>query len=847
MLLKYKLPLFIGSFLASYLCFSQDCIKTLTGHTYSVNSVAFSPDGKMIASGSHDKTINLWSVPEMKHIISLSDPFYGFTNVVFSADGKTLVSSAVGYLIIWDLISKKKVEINVSGHKINSISFSPEGKYLIVANSSTVILMLDINTLETVRVFERHSSDVKSVVYSPDGKFIASGSLDKVVKLWDTKNGVLINSFYGHLDWVICVAYSPDGKYLASGSFDNTIKLWNIENKELEHTFTGHSDPVKSVVFSPDGNFLASGSQDGTIRLWDIKKKKNTAELTDHLYMVNSVSFSPDGKYLASGSEDKTIKIWDVSKYNIVSSLSPPKPIAPPALEIQNLSFSDENQNHVLDANENGEIKFKLTNTGKGDAYNIKVICKRTTDIQEINIETVSFDLIKTGESKTVSIKLKGLAELPTTKLGLKVQAVEGNGFDSDPVEIQIQTQKFIAPKVIVSDYLFSNEQGGQIKLGVPINLKIVVQNIGQGIANEVGVKFNIPEKVFASDVEEYTIGTLDPGAIKELNFEFFANKQYTETTITVDAILKEKLKNYAENKTMVVELNQVLTQTKKIEIKGELISKKSFDLVTLSSDVDKNIPENGSFHENKFALIIGNEDYTSYQSGLRSESNVEYAQNDAQIFKDYCIKTFGVPEKNITMLLNATSGQMLQSIEKQNKLIQATEGKAEIIVYYAGHGLPDEKTKEPYLIPVDVSGGSIASAIKLSLLYEKLTEFPSQKVTVFLDACFSGGGRDAGLLAARSVKITPKNDYLTGNIVVFTASSGEESSLPWKEKQHGMFTYFLLKKFQETKGNVSFAELDAYLKAKIKLESVRTNNKQQSPQTLFSTEMTEKWNNLKL
>lgn len=273
-------------------------------------------------------------------------------------------------------------------------------------------------------------------------------------------------------------------------------------------------------------------------------------------------------------------------------------------------------------------------------------------------------------------------------------------------------------------------------------------------------------------------------------------------------------------------------------------------DEVSLTADVDENIPEDESNNENEyaFALIIGNEDYSSQQTDISNEMNVAYAINDTKIFKEYCLKTLGIPEKNITYLVNATSGKILQAINKTNKLIQVTNGKAKVIVYYAGHGLPDEVTKEPYLIPVDVSGTDVQSGgIKLSYLYSKLTEFPAQQVTVFLDACFSGGGRESGLLAARGVKVKPKDDYLKGNIVVFTASSGEESSLPYSEKQHGMFTYFLLKKLQDSKGDVSFSELSNYLKEKVELESVRTNSKNQSPQTLMSEELRDSWGGLRL
>ncbi len=141
-----------------------------------------------------------------------------------------------------------------------------------------------------------------------------------------------------------------------------------------------------------------------------------------------------------------------------------------------------------------------------------------------------------------------------------------------------------------------------------------------------------------------------------------------------------------------------------------------------MTSDVDKNIPVTGSVDEDKFVLIIGNEDYSTFQKGVSSEMNVEFAMNDASIFKEYCLKTFGVPRENIIYLTNATAGQMNQAIDKLSKLTEAKNGKAKIIVYYAGHGLPNEETKEPYLIQVDVSGTNINSVIKLSDLYLKLT-----------------------------------------------------------------------------------------------------------------------------
>jgi uncharacterized caspase-like protein len=231
----------------------------------------------------------------------------------------------------------------------------------------------------------------------------------------------------------------------------------------------------------------------------------------------------------------------------------------------------------------------------------------------------------------------------------------------------------------------------------------------------------------------------------------------------------------------------------------------------------------------------------------LSTEVNVDYARNDASAFREYALNVLGIPEANVVFLLDATTGQMNQAISKLNLIIKNSKGNADVFVYFAGHGLPDEVSREPYIMPVDVSGRNATEGIKLSELYAKLLEFPSKRVTVFIDACFSGGARNQALVAARGVKVRPKEDPLQGKLVVFTASSGEQSSLPYKDKYHGFFTYFLLKKLKETAGNVSYKELSEYLSDNVALQSVIVNSKEQTPFTRVSTTVLNEWGKWKL
>ena len=522
-----------------------------------------------------------------------------------------------------------------------------------------------------------------------------------------------------------------------------------------------------------------------------------------------------------------------------------PKPTSPPNLVISNIVFNDQfgNNNAMLDANEKAELKFTISNEGTGEAYNLKVITKELNQIRGVVFEDEkNIGSILPGNKLNVTIPIQGLFQLETGKVEFEINVKEANAFDADGFLISVNSHKFKNPQIVISDFKFTTNADGKIKLGSTSQLNVLIQNKGQGNAKNIKVSFTPPENVLSTEDLIFHINSLKPNEKKLIVYEFFTNKKYIGNEIPIIVEVTESYNKYGEKQTLTVSLDQTLTKTKEIIVEAKSDQDIVIDDISLTSDVDKNIPTTEEIDLNKFALIIGNEDYSSFQEGISSEMNVEFAINDASIFKEYCIKTFGVPKQNIIFLSNATAGQMNQAIDKISKLIEVKNGKAKIIVYYAGHGLPNEETKEPYLIPVDVSGTNINSAIKLNDLYLKLTEFPSEIVTVFLDACFTGGGRDAGLLAARSVKIKPKNNNLNGNLVVFTSSSSDESSMAWNEKQHGMFTYFLLKKAQETKGSFTFSELDVYLKENVKLESIRTNSKNQNPKVYISETLENNW-----
>ncbi|MFM6679559.1 MAG: protein kinase domain-containing protein [Dolichospermum sp.] len=254
--------------------FIGNLLQTLTGHSNRIRSVAYSPDGQTLASGSVDDTIKLWDVKTGNLLQTLSDHSSSVCSVAYSPDGQTLASGSDDKTIkLWDVKTGNLLQ-TLSGHShwVRSVAYSPDGQTLASGSWDNTIKLWNVKTGNLLQTLSGHSYSVSSVAYSPDGQTLASGGgRDETIKLWDVKTGNLLQTLTGHSSWVFSVAYSPDGQTLASGGGDKTIKLWNVKTGNLLQTLPGDSYSVESVAYSPDGQTLASGSKDGTIKIWRLK------------------------------------------------------------------------------------------------------------------------------------------------------------------------------------------------------------------------------------------------------------------------------------------------------------------------------------------------------------------------------------------------------------------------------------------------------------------------------------------------------------------------------------------------------------------------------------------------
>ncbi|HEY9811434.1 MAG TPA: serine/threonine-protein kinase [Halomicronema sp.] len=307
-----SLPKYYSDNSSSYENFGEiQPLRTLAGDTGPFWSVAVSPDGQTVATGSFDGSIKLWNLPTGGMETLLAGHFGAVWAVAISPDGQTLASASSDKTIkLWNIRTGELVE-TLEGHNgsVFAVAFSPNGKTLASVSEDKTIKLWDTRTGIEQRTLNGHSDEVQTVAFSPDNKTLVTGSSDGTLKLWNAKNGKLQRTLKGHNDAVWSVAISPNGEYIASGSWDNTIKLWSLSTGEILNTFIGHNAQVQSVAFSPDGDTLASGDMNGTIKLWQVGSGGLVGTLKGHSALVK-LAFNPQGKMLVSGSFDDTVKLW---------------------------------------------------------------------------------------------------------------------------------------------------------------------------------------------------------------------------------------------------------------------------------------------------------------------------------------------------------------------------------------------------------------------------------------------------------------------------------------------------------------------------------------------------------
>ncbi len=888
--LKKTIITFIFLFLATFglqAQFEMELSQTIMDPAFFIESVNFSPDGVFFASGSRDNTVKIYkkSYDSFELTQTINEHDWGVWSARFSADGNFLASAS------WDktvrIYQKDGDEFNfiqvLADHNkpVFDVAFSLDGNYLASASKDNTVKIYKKsgNSFALVQSLEDHSDEVRSVSFSPDGRFLVSGARDNTINIYEKTGGNFeyIQDFDCE-NWVESVNFSPDGTYFTVGAWGAKIKIYkkNGNSFELAQTLYDNSVSVNSTNFSPDGKFLAAASF-GMVNIYE--KKGNSFNLIETIldhslqYEVRSVAFSEDGNFFASGSRDNFVQVYNLNgvggnDFTIVpyddnntnnntnndnnNNTQENVSNLPPILLIDKIKVSE----NVLRAGESINISVTVNNIGQGDATGVFATLSTNMDYAlSYDYKTFFYDIDKTSGSQTITIPITAKENIASSQLQINVRVTEPNvGMEIEGKRILISTQRLKRPELKLARYnpkeIISSSPNNQIDINEQIGFEIYIQNVGEGLAENVKVEISNSQNgvMFLG----YAIGegkpnntipnfNIDAGKYKVVTAQYFINSSFTADEIKLEVNVSEAKGKYGFIQYETTAVNSTLTAQGEVETVERPDNNNNTDVVIenlpeATDNLIKDLPQNPT-NENRFALIIGNEDYKDLIA-------VDYALNDSRAFRIYAEKVLGVPADHIIYKENVGVTDFNTIINKSSNLMNSNR---ELFVYYSGHGFPT-KNGETFLMPVDVNEDNVGSyGIKLKDFYDKLSKNNPARVTVFIDACFSGGGRNGLSIARSGIKLKPKETDLSQNIVSFTASTGDEVAQKYDKQQHGLFTYYLLKTLKDTKGDINYSNFATKLQTEVKDRSnIEDKLKEQNPKISIGSGATD-WENWRI
>ncbi|OCL93957.1 caspase family protein [Aliarcobacter thereius] len=750
--------------------------KTLNGHNDNINSIAISPDNKYLVSGGLDKTIKIWDINSGK----LLNTLYGHTDriwtITISKNSKYIISGSADKTIkIWDFNSGKLLN-TLKGHtsSVNSIAISPDSKYLFSGSLDKTIKIWDINSAKLLNTLYGHSSGVLTIKISPDNKYLFSGSFDKTIKIWDINSAKLLNTLHGHSRAILTIAISSDSKYLFSGSADKTIKIWDINSTKLLNTLHGHTDSVLTIATSPDNKYLVSGAWDKTIQIWDINSAKILNTLYGHTNSVWTVVVSADNKYLISGSDDNTIKVWnfkpeisfnDLSK-TIQKSLN--DFLYPPLIQTPSLPSQEDLVKSQFESKSQFEQRIQET--------------KRQRDIEILKLQE----------------KYRKDVEIRNSELEKKRARA-----DIEKIQITQKNINLLFGKPILSSFSFDAENntayadlsGETSSFKQRISFKIEPENAKKLFENLNASSHSVIFE-YGKDGDLY---------IKDINIaldsrKYSANltdKSHRPELIRV-SLENEKLANIEQNPNLIDNY-----ETKIIEFKGD----RKDDLPSMVTKMNQ-----APINPKNWLFVFAVENYDETDSVL-------YAKNSAEQFAKAIQKRAGISNRNSYIYIDskATSSALNDHL---NRFLNNVKQGDTVYFYYSGHGIPDPKSGEAYLLPKDkiVDYVTKEESLKARNIYNRLSSSNASKVVAFVDACFSGKtdnisnykGVAAGLFKSKDI------EFNKNKMTIFTAGSNKQFSNAHPDKPHRLFSYYLVETMaKEPKLDLDLLYSKVYTKVK--------------------------------
>lgn len=819
---------------------------------YVIRSLDFSPSGRYIAlaSGAY---VHFWDMTTGKTVTPAFNPYdpkqkrvnyTGVTAVAYSPVGsamalgtdvtvwgrvfKTKISDSYRTVIVWSLKdSARAAQLGKHKFSVGELVYSPDGKFLAVAGEmNEFISVYDTRTWKRVFHRDKGMSWVRTAAFSPDSRTLAyyEGFGSGRIHLLDlsTKRETRVISKDASL--LYDLAFSPDGKLLA-GTNGPLVRLWDPATGKEKGKLEGHGDKfVKHLAFSPDGLILASAGSDKTLRLWDVPTRTARNVVPMHTGNAGPLDFSPDGKTLAAAGGDGHVHFFDMDTLAPGTAAPAPKPKAPPKLSIE-VAFKEPSGNDLLDAGESGALRVKISNTGPGAAFNVRLSLSPVA-VTGLDLPLLtSVGALGSGESVVKELPLKAAGWIKTASVSTTLKALEGNGFDSPPTRIEFRTQAFLSPKLRLAGVSMGGS--GVVKTSEINRLTLTVRNAGRGPAKSVKAAMILGKGVFPDGEDAVTLGGMAPGETKTVDFAFFVSSRRKDRTIPLSVRLTEALGKYGTEADLGLMTGEP-PRAKRVIVAGRAPAPAAPALPS-AEDVDSPPARALPIDPEAYAVVVGVERYR--QKGLPP---VDFAARDAQTVHTYLTRSMGFDPKNVVLIQDqeATKTDLQKYLGPW--LRNRVTDKSRVLVFFAGHGAPDPKTGEGFLLPYDGDPGyTQITAFPLKELYANLAKLPSRDVTVVLDACFSGrGSRSVIKKGARPLILKVSKETAGENTVTLSATGNDQISTYYPDGRHGLLTYYLLKGLRgkadsDADGRVTTSELFRYLRPAVEREARRQNIEQ--------------------
>ena len=726
-----------------------------------VFTVAFSPDGQLLASGGDDNAAILWDVAAQNEREAFIEHGSAVMSVAFSPDGRRLASACLdGFVRLWDVENRRR-RISLT-HKgwVRSVAFSPDGQLLASGGGDQLgkIVFWNVRTEQEIATFTGHESIVESVVFSPDGKYLASASRDNAVILWDVPHQRMHKKLTKHNNVVYAAAFSPDGQMLATSSRDKTIKLWHIGSGEDVATLNLRADQyvyAEALAFSPDGKHLASACVDHTIRVWDTENHHAVDTLRGHDGGVTSVAFSPDGRTLASGSRDRTVLLWDLPHFNIVPTdipepipvvedttppniviFSPTERVVPSTVEYLTVQGETRDDNTVSEVKVNGqevwitaEGRFTATVALDGGENEIRVTATDTHG----NMETERFTIIRSVPQPP----LPDPEPLPSPDLDPPILSLVDVPTETEDMEFVIQgsvTDDSSVAEVKVNNREISVSEEGDFTTSVSLveggnEIRVTATDTHGNMETNRFIISYIPPPI-DNVGPEIRILTPEPNRTRGLRREIHIDTEVVTVSGTArdpSGVSEVRVEDREAQRT-----GEDFTAEVQLTRGENLIRITARDTLGNASKKEITVYHSQYVRAGKdYALLFGVEDYDDWPELHNPVSDAESIRHDLE-------ELYGFQTE---LIKNPTWADIFETFRRYAEMDYSDDDQ--LFIFFAGHGYFDETFRSGYLVARDTrrpkDDRGMQSYVSHSVIRDIIDRMSCKHIFLVLDTCYSG------------------------------------------------------------------------------------------------------------